>query len=95
MDAFDIADLVELKVEYRNDAGVLTDPTAPTIKIRTPAGVLTSYTYITDSEMQKSDTGIYHVNYTPAATGYHSWGASATGAVQAAETSGFYVRRPV
>ena len=40
-------------------AGVLTDPTAITLKVKTPSNVITTYTYAA-GQIIKSATGIYY-----------------------------------
>lgn len=51
-----------------NAAGASVDPTALTIKIRNPAGTITTYTYATDAQLVKLSTGNYYVDWTiPAA----------------------------
>ncbi len=95
MDVYDIGDLVLLTATFRDLNGVLTDPSTPTIKVRTPNGTLTSYVYPTDAAMVKDVVGVYYLQFTPTVDGYHGWSALGTAAVAAGETSGFYVRRSV
>jgi hypothetical protein len=57
----DRGDVVEITTTWRNDAGVLTDPTTVTYTVRTAGGSTdgTDYVYGTDAEVTKSATGIF------------------------------------
>lgn len=92
INAFDLGDLIELKITFRNDSGAVADPTSPTLAIHKPDGTTTTYVYPTDAQLVKDSTGVYHVNYAPTMAGTHHWRGSGTGAVTAAEQGAFFVR---
>ena len=62
----------------------VTDPTTVTLKIKTPAGVISSYTYAL-AEVTKSGTGVYYKDVSLTASGnwYNRW--EGTGTVAAAD----------
>jgi hypothetical protein len=90
--SYDLGDLIELKITFRNDAGAVTDPTSPTLAIHKPDGTTTTYVHPTDAALVKDSTGVYHVNYSPTMAGTHHWRGLGTGAVQAEEQAAFFVR---
>jgi len=91
--AHDIGDLRRLTVTFTNLAGTITDPTAVTFSIRDPAGVITTYVYLTDAALVKSTTGVYYVDYAITLPGRHAYRWVGTGAVETAEMGEFYARR--
>ena len=72
INSFDLGDLIELKITFRNDAGAVTDPTSPTLAVHKPDGTTTTYVHPTDAALVKDSTGVYHVNYTPTMAGTNS-----------------------
>lgn len=52
------------------DPAELTDPSAVTLYIMDPAGVIETYTYV-DSDLTRSAEGVYFMDYTP--TGPGTW----------------------
>lgn len=88
MTAYDVGDQVKLTATFTNASAVAADPTAVTVKTKTPAGVTTTYTYGVDNEVVKSATGIYYILLTLATAGLWYVRFAGTGAiVAAAETS--------
>lgn len=65
MSSFQIGQQLTFTAEFRAapiapaTVGTLTDPAEIVFRWRTPAGIETSYTYGTDSEVQRASTGIY------------------------------------
>lgn len=92
MNNFDIGDLVELKVTFTNDAGVPTDPTTATIRVRKPDGTETSYTGGQLTHPTPGN-GIYTYNYAPTVSGQHHYFGVGTGTVTSAEEGRFYVKQ--
>ena len=88
MAAFQQGQLVRLSVAF-TVASTATDPTAVTLKIRTPSNSTVTYTYGTDGALVKDSTGNYHLDYTVAAKGLHIYRWAGTGAVVAAEEGSF------
>lgn len=72
-------------------AGVLTNPTTVTLKIHTPAGVETSYTYAA-GEVTREATGKYYreVLVNEAGEWFYRW--EGTGAVQGADEDSLFVQ---
>lgn len=91
MNSYTIGTQVRLSATFAI-AGVATDPTAVTFKIRVPAGTITTYVYGTDAQLVKSATGVYYVDHTTAAEGIHAWRMAGTGTVVAAEEQRFEVK---
>lgn len=79
---WDQGDLVELKGTFRNDAGVVTDPTTITFKIQPVGGIVTTYVFGTDAQLVRVSAGIYTVNWIVAAEWIHEYRFIGTGAVQ-------------
>lgn len=89
VNSYPLGSIVRLTGTFRVGA-TLTDPATVTVKVRTPAGVITTSTYAA-SQVVKDGTGIYHLDYTPAATGEYHWRAEGTGAATAAAEDKFVV----
>jgi len=68
-----------------------TDPTTVKVKWKTPAGVVTTWTYLTNSEVVKDAVGYYHanLNLTEAGTWNYRW--EGTGTAQGANQDSFIV----
>lgn len=78
---YDIGDAVVLTAEFRV-GGVLTAPTSPTIKVRDPAGTITTYS---GGTLTTVAAGIYEVTVYPTAEGVWTWRGSGTGAAYGAK----------
>lgn len=61
--AYDLGETVRISVAITNAVGAAADPTGLTIKIRNPAGTITTYTYGTDAQLVKLSTGNYYVDW--------------------------------
>ncbi len=84
-----VNDTVRLEVNWQNDSGVDLDPTTDvTLKIRSPSGTTSTYTY-SDAEITKSSAGDYYYDLTPDKSGrwWFRWEASGTGTNKALEGS--------
>lgn len=88
--AYDIGSKVQLTGQFKNLAGVLTDPSAVVCTVRDPAGNLT-----TPTATQSGTAGIWNatVDLTGAVAGTWYYRFAGTGAVQAAEEYSFYVEQ--
>jgi hypothetical protein len=64
--------------------GVNTDPTTITLKIKSPAGVSTTYTFALGT-VTRSDTGIYYKDLSINASGAWHYNWTGTGLVEAAD----------
>lgn len=84
IEVFTPGQLIRITATFRDNAGQAADPSAVFVKVRNPAGSITSYQYGADPEVQKSATGIYYVNVDLDAPGWWAWRWYSTGNYQAA-----------
>src|SRR3954464_6898489 len=77
-------DVATLRARFISLAGVLTDPTTVSVKIRTPSGVTTTYTYAGGS-VTKDATGQYSRSLTFSEAGIWAWSVVATGVITKTE----------
>lgn len=61
--------------EKPSEGGTLTDPTVVKVQVMTPAGIISTYTYGSDGDLIKDDTGTYHIDVTLSTEGEwkHRW----------------------
>jgi hypothetical protein len=88
---YDIGDLVRCTGTFAS-SGTNVNPSAVMFKVRTPAGVVTTYTYGVDAALVRDATGVYHVDVSADTAGdwlYRFW---STGTGQAAEEGRFRVQ---
>lgn len=88
---YDKGDLVRLSVAFVNSAGTATDPTTVTLKVKTPAGAISTYTYAL-SQVTKSATGSYYKDVSLNVSGRWWYRWEGTGAVETAEEGWLEVR---
>lgn len=76
-----VGSVVRLTINYQNDAGTDVDPTTVAIRVMSPCGVQTTYTYGTDAEVGKSSVGDYYADITPDETGrwHYRWVSTGAG----------------
>lgn len=89
--AYDIGDLVRCAGTFAS-SGANVNPSAVMFKVRSPAGVVTTYTYGQDAALVRDATGVYHVDVSadePGDWAYRFW---STGTGQAAAEGRFGVR---
>lgn len=91
MNSYTLGSMIRLTSTFKV-SGTNTDPTAITFKVRAPSGTVTTYVYGTDAQLVKSATGVYYVDYTPAAEGVYAWRMAGTGTCVAAEEQQFTVK---
>lgn len=80
--SYDFGDLVYVKGEFTDkDTGDPLDPTTISITVRSPSGVITTYLYLTDSEVVRDSTGIYHaaIDATESGMWYYRWWSTGSG----------------
>ena len=53
---------VRFSVVIKDSAGTLVDPTTLQFTLINPAGIGTTYVYLTDSELIKDSTGNFHID---------------------------------
>lgn len=70
-----------LTATFKNTAGAETDPTTITLRVTSPSGTETSYTYAA-STVSRTSTGVYYKALRMSAAGTWKYRWVATGAVQ-------------
>jgi hypothetical protein len=78
-----------LQATFTSLTGTKVDPTTITLKVKTPSGSTTTYTYPT--HITRSAAGIYFYDYSVTASGIHFFNWAGTGAFQAADESSFSI----
>ena len=76
-------------------SGAAIDPGALTVKVRTPSGVTTTYTYAVDAAVVRTGTGVYYVDISLTEPGEWRVRFEATGTGQAAELWRGFVQQPL
>ncbi len=84
MASFDVGDTWSPQIKI-TDNGVLADPATLTLKVRTPAGVIATYTY-PGAPIVKDSVGVYHpdIVLTAAGTWVAQWATTSPAQVQGA-----------
>jgi len=90
---YDPGSKIRLSVRF-TVASVLTDPTGVSVKVKDPAGVVTTYTF-GGGQVIKDSAGNYHRDITPATPGRWYYRYIGTGAVEATTEDSFRVRQVV
>lgn len=92
MDSIDLGDMVTFEGTFRVRAsGLVADPTTVVLKIKDPAGVTTTYTYGTDTELVRSSEGVYTMDFSPLSSGAYYYRMYGTGAVKESQEGHFMV----
>lgn len=91
--AYDIGDLVRCRAAFSDPdlASQPVDPSSVVFKFKTPAGVVTSYTYGVGGQVVREATGQYRVDVSVGAAGSWYYRFEATGTYQAAQEASFTV----
>lgn len=85
---------IRIPVTFQNDADEDIDPGTVTFKLYSHEnGDTTTYVYGTDEELQKTSTGDFHVDVTPAYAGRYTYRWETTGVDQNLATEGTFVVR--
>jgi hypothetical protein len=84
MTIYDVGDLVRCSATFTDQDDTAVDPTGIAFKVKTPAGVTTTYTYGTDAALVRDSTGNYHVDVSMTAAGLWPYRWASTGTGQAA-----------
>lgn len=92
-EVYDIGDQIRIGYTFKNSSGMAADPTTITLWLKTPAGAETSHVYLTDGNLIRDATGVYHYDLTFAESGTYCWRWAGTGAVVCAEEGQLPVRR--
>ena len=92
LSTYDKGDLVRVTGTFTDSAGSATDPSVVICQYVDPSGNTVSKTYITDAEVVKDSTGVYHLDIDADEVGswHYRWYATGTG--QSAGENSFNVR---
>ncbi len=90
--SYDVGDVRRLSVTFKDIAGSDTDPGTVSFLMREPDGALTTFVYLTDSEVVKDATGKFHIDWPIAKPGRHAGAWVGTGAVELRDEFEFYAR---
>lgn len=87
---------IRLTASFVDSDGDAVDPDTVTFKTYSPQGLVASYVYGTDSEVQKASTGNYTADVTPDKAGrwHFRWETTGTGTVLALEGDFIIQRSP-
>lgn len=79
---FVIGAVAKIAATIKNDAGVLADPSAFRLRVKSPSGVLTNYVFGSAGEVIKDAVGTYHalIPLTEAGRYTYRWEADAPNA---------------
>jgi len=72
-DAYIPGEVARLTLAVSNIAGAAADPGALRLKIKTPAGAITTYTYGGSADVVKDAVGTYHADIQLATAGLWAW----------------------
>lgn len=90
---YDVGDAVRVSAVWTDADSTAVDPDVVRFKFRTPNGTLTTYVYLTDTELVRDSTGNYHVDLSvtnsPGNWLYRFEGETSGGAAQGAAESYF------
>ena len=89
---YDIGDAVRATVRFTDTSGTLVDPTTVVGKFKNPSNAITVYTYGVDSELVKSETGVYYMDIPVNAAGLWYYRYESTGTHIGAVEGYFKVR---
>lgn len=69
MAKYTIGNLIRVSAAFTNSGGSAVDPGQVRAKVKSPLGVITTYTYGTDAALVKDSTGNYHLDVEPTVQG--------------------------
>lgn len=80
---------VRIAVNFQDDDGTDVDPSGVTFSLYSPSATQTDYTYGTDDELIRLDTGDYVIDVVPDESGrwHYRWVSTGTGTAIAMEGS--------
>jgi hypothetical protein len=90
---YDLGDLVKVTAAFSNkQTGEAIDPDVISVSIKTPAGVLTTYTYVADASLVKDDIGQYYAMVNANEPGFWKYRWWSAGFGQTAKEKEFKIR---
>lgn len=90
MTSYDVGDIARVTCTFTNESGVNTDPTTVTLEVKTPTGVITSYTWA-GGTVTRSAAGVFYKDISITMSGEWFYRFEGTGAVESASEANFYV----
>lgn len=82
---------VTVALNLQDAAGADLDPDTLVFKLRSPAGVTTTYTYASGDEIVRQDAGDYYIDVTPTESGRWFYRWATTGANKTIALEGNFV----
>ncbi len=91
--SFPLGSTVVCEIEFRDpaDSNALVDPTNVFAAVKDPGGVVTTYTYGVDVELEKDAVGQYHLNVNANLPGTWHYRGYSTGTFKGANEDSFEV----
>lgn len=82
MSAYEQGQVVRATGTFKDSAGNLVDPSVVKFRVRTPAAVVTEYTYGVNADLVKDSTGVYHFDIVLSTSGLwkYRWVSTGIGA---------------
>lgn len=93
MTTYDTGDVLRVTGTYTNAAGAFIDPAVVKFSVRTPAGTITTYTYLTDAALVRASAGVYYLDVSFITAGRWMVRHFSTGSGQAAGEQEYFVKR--
>lgn len=91
--SYNQGDLIRIQATFKDLNGNLVDPTTVTLKVKVPAGTVSTYSY--PGTVVRSSLGVFYYDLAVSAAGTHHYNWSGTGAYQAADEDSFEVSTSV
>jgi hypothetical protein len=82
---------VRIAANFQDESRADVDPTTVALKLMSPNGTTTTFTYGTDAELVKANTGDYYVDYSPNMSGRWWFRWETTGTTTASALEGSFV----
>lgn len=82
---------VRIPVNYEDASHADTDPDTVTFKLYSPSGVVSTYVYGTDAEINRSSVGDYYIDVVPTESGRWFYRWVSTGTFKASAVEGTFV----
>lgn len=87
--SYNIGDLIRIQGTFKDISGTVVDPTNITLKVKVPAGTVSTYYY--PGTITRTSTGVYYFDFAITASGTHYYNWAGTGAYTVADESSFEV----
>lgn len=87
--SYNIGDLIRVQATFKDIGGTVVDPTNITLKVKVPAGTVSTFYY--PGTVTRVSTGVYYYDFPITASGTHYYNWAGTGAYTVADESSFEV----